>query len=89
MSPYGLLHPFFYVVISNETVWMLEITHEESEAWEREILKPGVLKLVFQEADGEIKLNWFTQKLDTEYQVKCHVQGTNYKICKHNNYTKA
>lgn len=88
MFPYSLLHPFFYVVISKETVWMLEITHEESEARVRKILKPGVLKLLFQEADGEIKLNWFTQKLDTEYQVKCQKQGKNYKICKHNNYTK-
>lgn len=68
---------------------MLEMPSEESEkAGVRETLKPGVLKLLFQEADSEIKLNWFTQKLDTESQVKCQIQGKNYKICKHNNYRK-
>lgn len=66
------MHPFFCVVISKETVSVLEIPREESEAGVREALKPGILKLLFQEADGEMKLNWFTQKLDTEYQnVKC------------------
>ena len=37
---------------------MLKIPSEESEkVGMRETLKPGVLKLLFQEADGEIKLN--------------------------------
>lgn len=37
---------------------MLEIPNEESEkAGVRETLKPGALKPLFQEADGEIKLN--------------------------------
>lgn len=36
---------------------MLEIPREESEAGVREALKLGILKPLFQEADGEMKLN--------------------------------
>lgn len=77
------------MVISKDTIWMLEIPREESEkAGNERDFEAWCSETCFQETDGEIKLNWFTQKLDTEYQVKCQMQGKNYKIRKLNNYAQ-
>lgn len=68
--------------------WKYQVKNQRKEKM-REALKPRVGKPLFQEADGEIKLNWFTRQLDTEYQVKCQTQRKNYKICKRSNYAKS